>query len=279
MAAVIVSSTITAGAQISNSVTETVKIYGNCGMCESSIEKAGGKKSTAKVDWNEENKLAVITYDSKKTNLHAVLKNIALAGYDSREFLAPDEAYAKLPGCCKYDREKKKNAAAPAKETEMMNPAAHNAISMSDNMQQTKPFQGILDNYFTVKDALVKTDVVSAAEKAAGLVSALNAVKMETLKPADHNIWMNEMKGLKTAAQEIAGSKAIEKQRAYFATLSTHVYALIKASAPAEKVYYQNCPMYNDGKGANWLSKESGIKNPYYGSMMLTCGKTVEEIQ
>jgi hypothetical protein len=37
--------------------------------------------------------------------------------------------------------------------------------------------------------------------------------------------------------------------------------------------------MYNDGKGANWLSKESAIKNPYYGSQMLSCGKTVETIK
>ena len=43
-------------------------------------------------------------------------------------------------------------------------------------------------------------------------------------------------------------------------------------------VYYQFCPMANDGKGANWLSKENAVKNPYYGSMMLSCGKTVETI-
>jgi hypothetical protein len=37
--------------------------------------------------------------------------------------------------------------------------------------------------------------------------------------------------------------------------------------------------MANSGKGANWLSKENAIKNPYYGSSMLTCGKTVEIIE
>jgi hypothetical protein len=37
--------------------------------------------------------------------------------------------------------------------------------------------------------------------------------------------------------------------------------------------------MYNNGKGANWLSKEILIKNPYYGSQMLSCGKTVETIK
>jgi len=37
--------------------------------------------------------------------------------------------------------------------------------------------------------------------------------------------------------------------------------------------------MDNDGKGANWLSKESSIKNPYYGSKMMRCGSTVETIK
>ena len=57
------------------------------------------------------------------------------------------------------------------------------------------------------------------------------------------------------------------------------MYELIKVSKPKDAVYYQHCPMYNNGKGANWLSKESAIKNPYYGSQMLTCGSTVETIK
>jgi len=31
-------------------------------------------------------------------------------------------------------------------------------------------------------------------------------------------------------------------------------------------------------KKAVWLSNEKAIKNPYYGSQMLTCGKVVETI-
>ena len=40
--------------------------------------------------------------------------------------------------------------------------------------------------------------------------------------------------------------------------------------------------MYKDakgGKGGNWLSKESGVKNPYFGSRMMTCGSTLETIE
>ncbi len=66
MVAVFVLLSITINAQIKNSKTETVKIYGNCGMCESIIEKAGSIKKIAKVDWDQETKMATLTYNSKK---------------------------------------------------------------------------------------------------------------------------------------------------------------------------------------------------------------------
>ena len=54
-------------AQSKNQKTDTVKIYGNCGMCESTIEKAGNMKNQSNVDWNKETKMATISYDSLKT--------------------------------------------------------------------------------------------------------------------------------------------------------------------------------------------------------------------
>jgi hypothetical protein len=56
------------------------------------------------VDWNKDTKIATITYDEKKTNQDEILKRIALSGYDSDKFLAPDDVYAKLPECCQYER-------------------------------------------------------------------------------------------------------------------------------------------------------------------------------
>ena len=41
-------------AQIKNAKNESVKIYGNCGMCESTIEKAGNIKKVVNVDWDKE---------------------------------------------------------------------------------------------------------------------------------------------------------------------------------------------------------------------------------
>ena len=91
-------------AQIMNAKTDTVHIYGNCGMCETTIEKAALKKDVAQADWDRTTKMAVITYDAKKTNLDEVLKRIADAGYDNDAYRAPDAAYNKLHMCCQYER-------------------------------------------------------------------------------------------------------------------------------------------------------------------------------
>ena len=90
--------------KIEHAKTETVKIYGNCGMCKETIEEAAYKKKEAMAEWNIDSKMAIITFDSTKTNLDAILKRIAQAGYDSDEYTAPNTSYEKLHECCKYDR-------------------------------------------------------------------------------------------------------------------------------------------------------------------------------
>ncbi|MBE7179361.1 MAG: DUF3347 domain-containing protein, partial [Mucilaginibacter polytrichastri] len=67
-------------------------------------------------------------------------------------------------------------------------------------------------------------------------------------------------------------------QRDHFATLSKSVYALVKVSQVKTPVYYQRCPMASSGKGANWLSREKEIRNPYFGSQMMECGSTIETL-
>jgi hypothetical protein len=130
-----------------------------------------------------------------------------------------------------------------------------------------------------VKDALVKTDSKAASVKAKELLASLNAVKMGELKMDVHMVWMKVMKNLKEDSTIISASTDVKKQRDSFDTLSENIYQLIKISKAETPVYFQHCPMANDGKGANWLSKEEKIKNPYYDSMMMSCGKVVETIK
>ena len=138
--------------------------------------------------------------------------------------------------------------------------------------------QTVYDAYFDLKDALIKSDATIAATKAATLLKAINAIKMETLGD-NHVAYMNVEKDLKLHAEHISESKDIAHQRDHFSSLSTAMYQLLKIAKANTTIYYDHCPMYNDGKGANWLSKDAAIKNPYYGSVMLSCGKVQETIK
>lgn len=270
-------SSVSSFAQIKNVKTETVKIYGNCGMCKSTIEKAGNIKNVATLEWNKDTKMAKLSYDDKKTNQDEILKRIALAGYDSEKFLAPDDIYAKLHGCCQYDRELKpveKN-----KEAGMdMKSEHHNEMAQTNTAEtlNTPQLKAVFDNYFSVKDALVKTDALTSSSKAAEMLKAIKAVEMAKLSTEEHNVWMKVLKDLTANAEKIAGTKDVAKQRETFALLSKNMYELTKVSKQEKPVYYQHCPMYDNGTGANWLSKEEAVKNPYYGSHMLTCGSIQE---
>jgi copper chaperone CopZ len=278
--------------QIKNAKTEIVKINGNCGMCKSTIEKAGNVNNVAQVSWNKDTKMATITYDPNQTNQNEILKRIALAGYDNNEFLAPDDVYANLPECCQYDRVSKLETAKP---DTMVNHSKHDHAATTDKLpaatQEVKPevkqeikqqnheLKEVFLNYFAVKDALVKSDGNLANSKVIDLHKAVKSVKMGNLSEEEHTVWMKVMKNLVVDIENMEKIKDVEKLRDSFDTLSENIYQLHKASNQDYPTYYQHCPMAFDGKGANWLSKEKEIRNPYFGSTMLSCGKTVETLK
>ncbi|KAF2514237.1 DUF3347 domain-containing protein [Flavobacterium foetidum] len=145
----------------------------------------------------------------------------------------------------------------------------------TENILVASELQSVFDNYFGVKDALIKSDAKSASAKAATLLTAINAVKMDKLKSNEHTVWMKVVKKLTADAKAISSNTDIKKQRESFKSLSKNTYDLMKVSNPDQAVYKQYCPMAD----ADWLSKEKAVKNPYYGSSMLTCGNVVETIK
>lgn len=280
MAMTLLLSITVASAQIKNAKTETVKIYGSCEMCKTKIETAGNLKKTAKVEWNQDTNMAVLTYDPSKTSQDEILKRIALVGYDSEKFLAPDATYDALHGCCQYERVAKIAMPTATKmETTTMENHSNHVDNASTKQQQDTQLKVVFDTYFALKDALVKTDGNMVAAEAKEMTTALSAIKMETLAMDVHMVWMKEMSGLMASAGTISATQDIELQREIFIPFSKSIYELIKVAKYETPVYVQFCPMANGGEGANWVSKEKAVKNPFYGSQMLTCGKVVETIQ
>jgi len=120
----------------------------------------------------------------------------------------------------------------------------------------------LLDNYITIKNALVNSDSKAASQAADVLYQSVKN-DGNFVKKAD----------LLKATEKLSKAGDIEKQRAMFGDVSAIMWQVVKGTDQlSQPVYYQYCPM----KKAGWLSREKEIRNPYYGSSMLTCGKTVE---
>lgn len=271
-------------AQIKNAKTATVKVFGNTPAVKTIIEKEGKDGQFAKVDWNQTTKLAVVTYDSSKTSADEVLKRIALAGFDNEKFLAPDDAYIQLAKAEQYERILKpalKNGTEHQVDHTNHSQGVQTIIQPSANTKsadEKTAFALLTNPYFALKDALVKTDAVAAAAQAEAFQAAIKAVDMNKLSHDEHTVWMKVMDKLATDAAGITKNKDVAKQRVAFASLSTTLYELLKVSKVDGPIYYQHCPMFNEGKGAHWLSKENAVKNPFFGVQMISCGSTVETL-
>ena len=121
----------------------------------------------------------------------------------------------------------------------------------------------LLNKYISVKNALVNSD----AKEANTTISTF----YEAIKSEENFTQKNDL--LKATDKLSKAGNNLEKQRAAFNDVSTVLWKVVKSSDKVNQpVYYQYCPM----KKAYWLSKEKEIKNPYYGSSMLTYGKVAE---
>ena len=86
--------------------TESFKVWGNCEMCKARIEKAAKVDGVTKADWNSETMMLALVYNPSIVKVEDVQKKIAAAGHDTEKLKSDDKAYAKLPGCCQYERKK-----------------------------------------------------------------------------------------------------------------------------------------------------------------------------
>lgn len=141
------------------------------------------------------------------------------------------------------------------------------SLFAQDTASQTQ-LSSLLTQYYGIKDALVAGNAANASASAGQFVKATNGLENSGVPAAT-------LSALTKDASTISETSDIKKQREAFALFSTNMVALAKATKlTAQPVYQQYCPM----KKADWLSSDKAIKNPYYGSAMLTCGKVVETI-
>ena len=146
---------------------------------------------------------------------------------------------------------------------------------MAMNNGQDAKAEAILTDYFKLKDALVADDNAKAKELGASLATTLGKLDISEYTDTQQSDLKDIVEDAVEHAEHISESD-IAHQREHFKVLSKDVTDMVAITGTENTLYQQFCPMYDGGSA--WLSTSKDVKNPYYGSKMLTCGKVQKEI-
>ena len=137
----------------------------------------------------------------------------------------------------------------------------------------------MLTQYIFLKNALVKDDAKSAAKFSENLFTTIKNADASSLTPKQKKEVLEIMETAREHTEHISkNADKIEHQREHFVMLSKDMNDLIAMFGSKKKLYQDFCPMANNGNGAIWISESKDIRNPYYGSSMLTCGSVKKEL-
>ncbi|RFS19596.1 DUF3347 domain-containing protein [Chitinophaga silvatica] len=138
-----------------------------------------------------------------------------------------------------------------------------------------------LQTYYQLTDILTADDSSAINPIAITLKSHIDSLpigllQMDSTKLADITGITGSISAELVGMQ---GETTFEGKRASFQMVSDMLFDLIKRTGlKGDTIYHQFCPMAFDDKGAFWLSKQPGIRNPYFGKEMLTCGETKDTL-
>lgn len=138
---------------------------------------------------------------------------------------------------------------------------------------------GLADAYLLLKDALAATDSEQASSTAKEMMKTLSQVDMTLISGDAHMYWMKQLEALQSHGAKITELTDVEEQRRQFDFFSQALITSIKVfGINSDTLYVQHCPMANDNAGADWISSEAAIRNPYFGDKMMKCGTVKDTI-
>ena len=161
-----------------------------------------------------------------------------------------------------------------------------NSITQGAGSNNTDPnnvnsaMRELVNQYLKIKNALTNDNGKEASNAANAFVESMGKMEAASLAGDKKKTWGDLADDAKEMAEHIGKNAGkLEHQREHFDMLSKDMYDMVKAFGAGQPLYKDFCPMYNDNKGAIWLSETKEIKNPYLGTKMPTCGSVKEEIK
>ena len=185
-----------------------------------------------------------------------------------------------LAACNNSSTDKKENKPDTVQTTVTKVYTSTKQTTASATSNQPASIKEILAGYLQMKNAFAKDNDKDAATAGNEMIKAFANFNKAALTPDQNKIYSDIEDDAKEHAEHIGKNAGnIKHQREHFDMLSKDMYQLVKTFGGGQQLYYDHCPMYNDGKGANWLSETKEIANPYLGKSMPTCGTVKEELK
>lgn len=157
-------------------------------------------------------------------------------------------------------------------------PAQKIETPKTPDQPQKFSIEPIVKNYLALKNLLVADNDQGASNAGKQLLTVLKNIDIKSIPSEKQKEYKEIADNAKENAEHIGDNAGkIDHQREHLASLSKDVSDLITLFGSSQKLYQDHCPMFNDGKGAVWISETKAIKNPYYGNQMLSCGSVKKE--
>ena len=142
-----------------------------------------------------------------------------------------------------------------------------------------KKLSGLITNYLELKDALVSDDFESAIASAKKVKSSYSNIAMTDFEGDAHLVWMADGATMAPLLEQMTTASEIKNIRDSFKPFSSKLINMTRVFNPMEQdLFIQHCPMADDFNGADWLSLQDNVMNPYFGASMLTCGEVTDTI-
>ena len=173
------------------------------------------------------------------------------------------------------------NSNGDTKEANTTADTATTTTTASNNASiQNASVDEAVNAYLQLKNALTTDNGDGAATAGKQLHEAVLKLDNAPFTADQKKVYGDVKDDIKEHAEHISTNAGkIAHQREHFDMLSKDMIDLVKVVKPSQTLYKDHCPMFNDNKGADWLSEVKDIKNPYYGKKMLECGEVKEEIK
>jgi len=147
-----------------------------------------------------------------------------------------------------------------------------------------EPFKSNLETlfgiYFELKNALADDAPEKAREHGRSLMGQLKKTGQHSLDGANHVFWMEQYQAIEESLDKLIKADNKANMRVHFEPLSAAFIETARTLGAVGKTFYVAfCPMYDNDRGAYWLSEFAEIKNPYFGSVMFRCGEVRETIR